>query len=413
MKHILCFLGLMLTLNFNALATESATVDYDLQPTEEVTLEEVKAITLYRTEYVDSTCTRQEPYQDTQCGYETRYRNECHWVPGRNVCRTETDRQCRDVRRTRRECKPGRTRRECVNEPARRVCRTRNGVERCTNVPGRQRCRDVSGPQVCRNVPYTDRECSNVNRRVCDWVPARNECNSVPYQEYICRDVTRYRTVSYACKKPVQVPYQVDKKFSHTVSFEFTDKDQLGKAEINLSLNSSGNLVINYNNLRTETTYMQLMHKASEVVLDNDSEKQTRETVKINFGNLKKLLKPMQATQKSLWMNKAGDFKLKLDKTNPLKKARIQIKVRKESNNDIHFNREFKFEDFTVSDKELSIELERFGFDQLRGFLGKGVKLEVDVTVKLDMPANLIHSIPQKLEKNKRFNIKVYKNKDL
>lgn len=413
MKHMLCFLALTILFSANTNAQSSATIDYDLQSTDQILLEEVKEITLYRTEYVDGTCTRQEPYEDTVCNYETRYRNECSWVPGRNVCRNENDYQCRDVRRTRRECKPGPVRRECKRERARRVCRTRNGQERCTNVPGREVCRNVSGPQVCRDVPYTDRDCRNVSRRVCDWVPGGNECRNVPYQEHVCRDITRYRDVNYACKKPIEVPYQAEKLFSHAINFNYTDKEQIGKAQIKLALDQNGQVKIKFNNLNSEQTYIQLLKRDKHVITSSNSELKTEEDIKVNFGNLKKLLRPLSVEQKSLWMNKQGDFKLKVNNSNLLKGAVIEIDVKKESSGNRHFKKTFNYDDFTSSEKELSIDLSNYGFDKLVGFLGKGVKLKVYVTIKVEQPKKLTSPVEQELQKTKSFNIKVYKNKSL
>ena len=403
-------MGLMLALNTTAYGQDSAEIDYSLQGSDQVTLQADREITLYRTEYVDSTCTRQDPYTENVCGYETRYRNECNWQPGRNVCRNETERQCRNVRRTRRECTAGRTRRECVNEPARRVCRTRNGVERCRDVPGRQRCRDVAGPQTCRNVPYTDRECNNETRRVCDYVPGRNYCSDVPYQEYECRDVTRYRTVSYACQKPVQVPYTVNKTFTHQVNFDFKDVDQIGKATIKLFVNQNGELQFSYENLATEESYIQLLSENSDVEVNSDNEYKATKSLKVKFGNLKKLLAPMNSSQKSLWMNKGGDFKLNLSNVNSLKNSKIEIQVVKRSSGDQHFLKTFELSDFTLSNKAISIDLAKYGFEQLRGFLGKKVKLKVKVSITVEEPKNLLTPLSVELVKSKSFNIEVKKN---
>ncbi len=410
MKHILCLLGLMLALNTNALAQDTAEFEYAQQTAEQITIQDTREVTLYRTEYVDSTCTRQEPYQETVCGNETRYRNECTWIPGRNVCRTENDYQCRDVRRTRRECTAGRTRRECVNEPARRECRTRNGVERCVDVPGRQRCRDVSGPQVCRDVPYTDRECQNVPRRVCNNVPGRNDCRDIPYQEYICRDVTRYRSIPYACKKPIQVPYIVNKEFTHQVNFSFKDVEQLGRATITLAMNQDGQLNISYKNLNEAETFMQLLSEDQTVQVNSDEEARIVRNVSINFGNLKKLLAPLNTTGKSLWMNKGGDFKLEVTKPNSLENSNIEVSVTKRSSGDLHFLKVLKLSDFNISEKHLSIDLATHGFEQLKGFLGKKVKLKVDISVKVERPRNLLLPLNVELEKSKSFNLEVSKN---
>jgi hypothetical protein len=400
----------MLALNTTALAQDTAEFEYAQQSTEEVILEGTREVTLYRTEYVDSTCTREEPYQINVCADETRYRNECTWIPARNICNTVNDRQCRDVRRTRSECKPGRTRRVCKDEPARRVCRTRNGVERCVDIPGRQNCRDVTGPQVCRDVSYTDRVCQSVPRRVCHNEPGRNVCRNIPYQDHVCRDVTRYRSISYACKEPVQVPYVVNKEFKYQVNFSFNDVDQLGRAAIKLAMDKDGQINISYKDLSESETYLQLISEDQTVLVDTDEEAHIVKNISINFGNLKKLLAPLNATQKSLWMNKGGDFKLKVNDPDNLAGSEIKVSVTKRSSGDLHFAKVFKLSDFDVSNTHLSADLATHGFEQLRGFLGFKVKLKVDISVKVEKPKNLLVPLNLEFEKSKSFNLKVKKN---
>lgn len=410
MKRITLLFGLILVLNAAAQAQEFFEFEYAQQPTEQVTLEGTREVTLYRTQYVDGTCTRQEPYQETVCGDETRYRNECTWIPSRNVCTTEDDYQCRDVRRTRRECKPGRTQRVCVNEPARRECRSRNGVERCVDVPGRRNCRDVVGDQVCRNVPYTDRACQTVSRQVCRDVPARNECRDIPYQDYVCRDVTSYRSISYACKKPVQVPYVSSKSFSHQINFKFSDPDLLGKATIKLVLNEKGQAAISYQNLNESETYIQLLSEEQTVLVDSDVEAQIIKNINVNFGNLKKLLAPLNAAQTSLWMNKGGNFRLAINEPDDLVGSTIRVKVQKRSDGSTHFDKVFRLSDFDISKTHISADLSQHGFQQLKGFLGRKVKIKVDISVKVEKPTHLLLPLNAEFEKTKSFNLEVKKN---
>jgi len=160
-------------------------------------------VTRYRDEMVYNTCTRQVPYNEQECSYETRYRNECHNVPGGQDCRTVNDNVCSNVTRYRTECSNSGSTTQCRNEGGRRVCR------------------EVPGQRVCRQVPYTERVCRNVPRRVCTNLPSRRVCENVPYSERVCRTVTRYRTEQYSCPTTVRVPYTVRIEKVANVNFEF------------------------------------------------------------------------------------------------------------------------------------------------------------------------------------------------
>lgn len=199
---------------------------------------------------------------DTQCRSETDYRRECTRSPDRERCSNETRyrkecergpsrRECRNERRTRQECHMDNSNRECRTEPAREQCRTNSAGERrcrtipsreictnkpervcrdvsyneqvCNNVPGEVQCRQVSyqervchttpGEETCRNVPYSNEVCEDVPRQACEWIPSRQDCQTTQIGEnQVCRDVTRYRTESYACTEDIQVPYTVTLK---------------------------------------------------------------------------------------------------------------------------------------------------------------------------------------------------------
>jgi hypothetical protein len=393
-----------------SIAQEQETFTYNGQENQEVTLVETKEVTLYRTQMQDSTCTRQIPYTEEVCGNETFYRNECHWVPGRNHCYDDSDYVCRNVTRQRRECTRGRSREECTNEPARRVCRTRNGVERCVDVPGRRRCRQVQGPERCRNVNYTDRVCDTVTRRQCDWISGQNECSQVPYQEWVCRDVTRYRNEQYSCKVPVQIPYKVDKEFRSTIQFKFNDLDQLGSSNITVTRDSNQEIVVTFENLNSKS-YIQLINKTVDDVSDSNELQVKNYSLEYNFGSLKKLLGPLKVNLKSLWMNKAGAFSLKLEDAQLLKDTSIQIKVNKKSSDSIYFKRLFELKDFRAKENSLNIDLSKHGFERIKGLFGKGVKIKTEVKLILKRPSGIITELPTKMSKAKSFSLKVFKNK--
>ena len=412
-KHLLWVFTLMCVFNLTAQANDTEKFIFNGQEKEVVDIETTKEVTLYRTEYRDSTCTRQEPYEAEECGYETRYRNECSWQAGRNVCRNVDDYQCTNVTRHRRECKPGRTRRECTEEPARRVCRTRDGVERCRDVPGRTRCRDVQGPERCTRVPYQDRECRTVSRNECTWRAGRNVCTDVPYQEYECRNVTRYRTVSYACQEPFQVPYQAEKEFKTKIKFKFVNKFNVGQAEIVSSLRSNNKFKTKFINLNKENSYIQIVKQDETIVTNTEELFESTKSYTIKFGSIEEIRRPLDATAKSLWMNKSGSFVLNVDDIEALKKSDLEITVTKRSSGDQHFKKLVSSKKFKFVGNDLRVDLSKLGFKKLKGFLGKGVKLNVKVSIQIQLPSNLTEPLDIKTKKVRSFNIKVYKNKSL
>jgi hypothetical protein len=193
-----------------------------------------KEIKIYTPETVEipSTCTRQVPAgQREVCYDETRYRQECSWIPSYQNCWNDTDRVCRTLPMTRQECVAGPNRRVCTERPSRRVCTDReirevcrttangrrhcqsvpHGESRCTEVGGGTVCNEVPGQRICRMVNYYDSVCDNVIRRRCETVPGRNECRSIPYSIPVCQMETINRTESYACTR-TEVVNRVTKK---------------------------------------------------------------------------------------------------------------------------------------------------------------------------------------------------------
>lgn len=248
--------GILLTVSAFA-QTESAQFVFRGQADEHVALERILTETRTRTEMRDTTCTRQIPYQAEECGNETRYRQECRWVPAREECGTNYEQRCENVTRYRQECHQGPSRRECRRVPGEEVCATQPGRQVCRDVPGEQRCRTEPGEQVCsqptppreqcRTLPNGQQECRTIpgrdsvcttrpGRQVCEQGPSRRECHqepgervctrrpdreecynvpgedicrSVPYQDQECRSVPvpYCRTIpgQNVCE---QIPYQ-------------------------------------------------------------------------------------------------------------------------------------------------------------------------------------------------------------
>lgn len=182
-----------------------------------------KVVTVITPEQVEvpDTCSRQVPTgQARVCHDETRYRQQCTWIPASESCRDVQERVCRTVTRYRQECSgspshevchdtPGRT--VCTERPTREVCTTTpSGRQHCTTVGGGQSCHEtgggrscttVPGNRTCRDVPYSDQDCDYVTRRRCETVPGRNDCQNIPYSEQVCGMETQYRTETYACTR--------------------------------------------------------------------------------------------------------------------------------------------------------------------------------------------------------------------
>jgi hypothetical protein len=213
------FVGMLLSVS--AFAVEQANFTFQGQPHEHVTLDRLLVETRTRTEMQDSTCTRQIPYQEEECGYETRYRQECSWIPPRQECGRRDERRCRNVTRYRQECSQGPGQTRCQDFPGGERCTTRNGQRVCEPAPPQRRCETIPGERICRQVPYQDQECTTESVPWCYQVPGENQCRQVPYQEWECRNVTRYRTETYACQRPVEIPYNVNVKVAGQLDVQF------------------------------------------------------------------------------------------------------------------------------------------------------------------------------------------------
>lgn len=281
--HLLLTILIMSLLSI-AQAETSKSFKFENQREETFDLENFLKETRYKTETVDATCSRQEPYVENICRDVQKYRQECRQEPGRqdcrtvydNICRTEYRYEnecryergqdiCRNVTRYRQECSNTGGGRQCRMEPGRVDCRIINGENKCVKVPPREVCSNTPGRQECRQVPYYERECSrgqdrqicqqvsrpyqvceNRPRQQCEWIPEKQICNQVPDRVVKeCQDETLYKTVQYACKKEVQVPHVVTLK-THlaNVSVLFDAQSTDAPATFNVGLSSQGEMEI-------------------------------------------------------------------------------------------------------------------------------------------------------------------------
>jgi len=406
MKSIIgLFLTLLLCLD--AGAAQSTVFSYNGEPNLEFLQEEVREVTLYRDEERDSTCTRQIPYTVNECGYETKYRQECNFEPGYNNCYNDTERDCNYQTRYRRVCSRGASRQVCETKPGKTTCRTnRNGERRCHTTQPRRVCRDVPGRETCRREPYRDYVCEDRVVRRCDWVPGRNVCRDVAYQDYVCRDVVKYRSEQYACKITVPVPYKVEKNHSNKLFVNFSGDFSVAEAQFNATFNDNNKVTLKATNLNEDE---QLITTRVKTVAGDD-EYSFITNIDVNFFNKVKELMPIRANSHGLWMNKGGKFEMTLDQFELTDDVLMEIHVRRDNGN-THFKKSFAISEFVKKNSgermKISMDLGSKGFKRLKALLGTGIKLKVDATIKLKKFRNL--TIKQ--ERKHSFKVKVYKNK--
>ena len=407
MKTVVSTIALLLTLMssevFAAQAQKSVT--FEGQTGDAFELETVKVETRYRSEEVDSTCTRRIPYTVNECGYETRYRQECRWVPGHEDCRTEYDRVCRTVTRYRQECTRGRDRQECTTKPGGRVCRRVNGEMQCRDKPPQRVCRTIPGERTCRRVPYTDRECDRVPRRRCTHVPGRNVCEQVPYQEYVCRDVTRYREEQYACRRTIQVPYSFNKKVTGEVSVAYNDQTQGAKAGLNFALTPEGQIKVAAQDQSERKTLIQ-MNKTIEQN-DNQDEMDVIGSFSFIFLDQEAELAPIKENISAVHLNK-NELRFKLGKVISPERLTLAIKItRKTILGNIREVMEKTF-------KATELELQDLGAQTSAKVNLKALGVEIDkkkytvkISTKVEFKKPILNPVRMETERTQEFKVKL------
>lgn len=377
-------------------------VTYNGQNGDSVELDLIDTVVRYREEMRDSTCTRKVPYQVEECGDETRYRRECSWMPGRNDCRTEYERICRNVTRYREECttKPGR--RVCRQKPPRQICR--NGV--CRTEPSRRICETKPGRRVCRQVPYTDRVCNRRPRQVCTWIPGRDVCRDVPYTEYVCRDVTRYRNESFPCKRPVKIPYNVDRKVKANVEVNYFSEVDSGPVDFTFNLNEAGNIKVAATD-RSDTPVLISMKKEIQRDVEED-ETNTEANFSFTFLNKEKELAPVKKTIKSAGLTKTSAF-FTIGKVTVPERLKVTLTLTRKTilgNTRTPFNQTLTTEDLTLRELEngtkVIVNLGKFGVKL------KNKKYNLKVKVDLNLESSIINQVRESLSKTQNFSIKAH-----
>lgn len=382
MKQILA-LFLLAIISITAFGANKETIRYAGQTGDHLNLDIINTVTRYREEERDTTCTRKIPYEAEECGYETRYRQECHWEPGRNVCHTEYDRQCRTVTRYRQECYQEPGRQVCRNTPPRQVCRN----NQCRTLPGRRICDSKPGRQICRQVPYQTNECRSVPRQVCRTIPGQNVCDHVPYQEWVCRTVTRYRDEQYPCRRTVQVPYSFDRKVKAELEIDYINRT--GEANLDFIFELLENGEINLKALdHSEAPVLVSLDKQVDRDVQNDFTN-TRGKYVFTLNSTDEVLAPLMKGVNNLYLGERS-LSFHTGKISDPSRVKVFIKLiqdRTLSGDKVVFQKTMSASEFNLiqnSDStKLSLNLAQFGVDlkkrEHKVLINIGVELGQDI----------------------------------
>lgn len=413
----------MMLMITNARSEVTKTIQFENQREEIFDLENFLKETRYKAETIDTTCYRQEPYVENVCRDVTRYRQECSTVPGHQECRTVYEPVCRTENRYENEChmergEPScrvvvRYRQECSQTGGGRQCRTipgdvvcrraPNGENRCEKIPPREVCENTPGRQECRQVPYEERECTdgpsrqvcrqvnrpyevcdNRSREQCDWIPARNVCSQVPYSVNECKDETLYRSIPYACKQTVQVPYDVTlKTHQANVQVLFSGVATEAKPRYVVSLDEKG--LLNFAGTSEDKNFVALMTKNITLTPEGDVNA-IKAVFNINHLNLADLFSVSSKGITNVDLNKRS-LSFVVNGKFEAKKTTLFVKISKKDQ--IKFEKTLKPSQFKSSfdgvNTRVDIDLESLGAPKLGGLFNK--THTVNLKLKLDLSA--------------------------
>lgn len=418
--HMLLAILIMSLLNI-AHAETSKSFRFENQREEVFDLENFLRETRYKTETVDSTCYRQEPYIENVCRDVTKYRQECRTEPGRQECRTVYDQVCRteyryenechyergpDVCRVvtnyRRECTTVGGGQQCHTEPGRVEChRAPNGENKCEKIPPRQVCSNAPSRQECRQVPYQERECSegpsrqvcnqvsrphqvceNRPRQQCDWIPAQQVCSQIPYVVNECKNETLYKQIPYACKKDVQVPYVVTlRTHQANVQVLFDAKSADAASTFKVGLSEKGEM---------EITGKEEAGSPAVAFVKRD----VKNSLQGEINTIKAIYKVALYNKADLFsVNSQGITNVDLNKRSlsfivngKFDKARSALDVNISKKGEVKFNKTLKPSQFSAkfdgSVTRIDVDLESLGAPKLGGLFNKthtvSLKLKMD-----------------------------------
>ncbi len=281
-QTLLCLALALCAFSPSILAAASKTIIFNGQNHENITLSYQDQETRYRDEVVNSTCTRQVPDGvERVCEQVLRYREQCHYEPGRQDCHYTPSRQ---------ECHTTPSRRECRYEPGGVVCSYENGRRICRNEPGRQVCHTIPGQRVCQTIP---------GEYVCTQIPGRNVCSQVPYYERVCHNETRYRTESYSCKKTISVPYKVT--INHEAKVDFTFENAMNVKEATLNLNFVEDQLLELSTAKDDV--LVLAQQETLYLEKNGDSYTTHASYRVSFLPKERVLSPVKAPAEQVELN--------------------------------------------------------------------------------------------------------------
>lgn len=378
---------------------------YDGQNSENVILELIRKETRYRDRVIDTTCERQvQVGEREQCGNETRYRQECHTVPGRNHCYDVYDQDCRTVTRYRQDCSYEPGRQVCRQGPARQVCTTRrNGAQVCATQPGEQICHTEPGRQVCRQVPYSDRECRQVTRTQCDWIPAQQECRNVAYNEWVCRQVPVYETQTYACQQTVKEPYEVvAEKVNANIDYEFAGATNGARAKFNTEVVSGGRVILTAKDQSSQSKLIIAKRKLSKEV--NGNEVTVNGTVEIRFQNEAALLAPVKTALSNFELGQ-NSMSFLMGKVQDASDLSLTVTIKREGETEL--SKKLARSQFSLSSSGNKSKVDfnfnkHFGLKLSRGVFKKHV-YDVTITAELALPSELLNTPAPATKKTQTF----------
>ncbi len=324
-------IALFLALFVPSLTNAQVTAQFNFNGQNAEILKTEKKIALLKSEIIQvpSTCYRQVPAgQREVCRNETRYRQECSWIPSSQNCWNDNERVCRSVPRTRQECSHGPSQTVCTERPSRRVCtdrpvgevcrttrdgrrhceRPQQGPGHCTEVGGGRVCQQVPGPRYCRMVTYHETECTNVPRYRCETIPGRNQCRDVPYSAPVCNMETQYDSQAYSCMKSETVTRTIYKTLILESEVEVTTNGLVDEFSALISASEKDNQYANFSLsvslVKEPQVYVVLKNKELQIVSQSNEEIHLRAKVSFEVLNQNQLPSSLPAS-----VSKATAFK--------------------------------------------------------------------------------------------------------
>ena len=427
-------IALFLALFVPSLTNAQITTQFNFNGQNAEILKTEKKIALLKSEIIQvpSTCYRKVPAgQREVCRNETRYRQECSWIPSSQNCWNDNERVCRSVPRTRQECSHGPSQTVCTERPSRRVCsdrpvgevcrttrdgrrhceRPQQGPGNCTEVGGGRVCQQVPGPRYCRMVTYSETECVNVPRYRCETIPGRNQCQDLPYSVPVCQMETQYESQAYSCVKSETVTRTVYKNLVLESEIEVATNGLVDEFSAFISASEKDNQYTDFSLsvslVKEPQVYVVLNNKELQIVSQTNEEIHLRAKVSFEVFNQDQLPASLPASVsratvfkdskmlKILFdgnLSNQGSINLKLTHKGFLTGTKTIGEMRKEYPSDKIF--------LTRDDQKLSLNINLN--EGLKRDLKSQMKLDFSIEVKNPFEGKILNSV--KPQTTKHFN---------